>query len=570
MNKASVLVRQKYKYFIYLICTVGICWIGVWRDIGNGAQWAFANNLVGFCLFPMLLCRFKVREFIKLPYLLWIICFLVAAYPVYKMLAPGTDYNAQILSAVINVGLYGLIALKLFIHIFIEKAAGFKHLSIAFYMWLGMMVWCSISRNAAIWPLWYLVMFGAYYLAPVSKNELKEMIKGIADGIIISFFWVQIRAFLYRPYDFDERYYGHFTNPNVNGMFYLYSLSGILTRWWISLTSLDKHNLKNRLTEFFYFVLSVSVLDFINYTGAIGAFLAATLMFFAFLLIKAIRDDKRKMFKFLTRGFLIILIFLVLFYPVYACMRYIPALRHHPVWYRDYSEYKVHSWDPIDSCKYISFERALNGCVFSRIIWKFRVFNGTESSAEYQEDDIEMKIASLDLPVSIVRTIMVSNAVVTQDYPGGTWVYEYDDGVEPGTDSDHSALLNYGVNGNFDIRVFIWKYFFERMNLLGHEELNVGVFVGNYWGHAHNAFIQIAYLFGIPAGVFFLMMVGFGIIRSFISLIKSDLKDTVLYIFPLVFFIGYLCYGMCECPALTGEAMFTILFLTVDMASGKA
>ena len=65
----------------------------------------------------------------------------------------------------------------------------------------------------------------------------------------------------------------------------------------------------------------------------------------------------KKGFKgFFTKGVLLFLVFIAMFLPVYGCARYIPALRHHPIWYDDYSEEKVHSWDPIDSEKYTSLD----------------------------------------------------------------------------------------------------------------------------------------------------------------------------------------------------------------------
>jgi len=86
-------------------------WTGVWRDIGSGAQWALAIYFIGLCVFPMIICRFELKDFLKLPYFIWIILFLVIVYPLYSYLKPGMDYNAQILCALINVGLYGVAAI---------------------------------------------------------------------------------------------------------------------------------------------------------------------------------------------------------------------------------------------------------------------------------------------------------------------------------------------------------------------------------------------------------------------------------------------------------------------------
>ena len=560
-----LLVSINRKHLIYLFSTVGICWIGVWRDIGNGAQWAFANNCIGFCLLPMILCRFSIKDFLKLPYAVWSVVYTTCAIPICRDLLPGTDYNAQIISGAIIAGLYGLIAIRLFIYIFIEKSVQKKNLSIIFWLWLGMMLFCCISRNMAFWPFWYLVMFGTYYLAPVSKSDMMEMVKGIADGIIISFFWVQSRAFLYRPYDYGGggRYVGHFTNSNVNAMFYQLSLSGLLTRFWIvSKSDVLKGTIK-KVVSLLLFFLSVSILDFVFYTGSRGAMLSTFGMIAIYIVADAFYYSNKRLRTVFMKSLMTMIVIIVMLYPVYACIRYIPALRHHPIWYRDYSESKVHSFDPIDSDKYVSFEDALNAGGLSRAIGMFKSSDIDSGFVESSACSLS-RLGALGIEAGLLRQPLLT-PVVVKEYPGGTWVYEYDDGVEPGTDNTHSAFINVEWDKVKSVRFFIWKYFIERLNFLGHEEVYISIYAGDFFGHAHNTFLQIAYLFGVPAGLLFVLIVICGIVLSFNRLLERKDVYSIIYFFPLVFLSGYFIFGLVECLALTGEAVFTIMFLTLDI-----
>ena len=445
MKKLLSVLSDKSIYMIYALGTVGLCWIGVWRDIGDGAQWALANNCVGFCLFPMILCRLKIKDFFARPYYIWVIIWAFAFIPLYKLLAPGTDYDAQIWSALINLGLYGLITIRLYFYIFVEKKVNIKKLSIVFWLWLVMMLLCIISVNEAKWPLWYLVMFGALYLIQVNATDYKKSVCGVTDGIIISFFWIQIRAFLYRPYDSGPSYIGHFTNANVNGMFYLLSLAAVLAKLWCF--SHDKRDFLSKHGKIFkciLYVLSVAILDFVYFTGSRSAFLGVFGMIAVYLIAEFFVSEKklaRRLVACFCRGLIIAISFIVLLYPVYACARYIPALRHHPVWYRDYDENKVHSWDPIDSPKYTTFEMAVGGGLIQRAKSMLSISNHAQL-----RNDIPLHEAfcfpSVGYQINVLdNIIMISNAIRTQDYPGGKWVLEYDDGVEPGTDENHWAFL---------------------------------------------------------------------------------------------------------------------------------
>lgn len=51
---------------------------------------------------------------------------------------------------------------------------------------------------------------------------------------------------------------------------------------------------------------------------------------------------------------------IVLLFPVYLADRWLPVILHHPIWFEgEWSEEKVHSFDPADSDKYVSFQEII-------------------------------------------------------------------------------------------------------------------------------------------------------------------------------------------------------------------
>ncbi len=549
-NIRNLFVHNKILSFIYCLCTIGVMWTGVWRDIGSGAQWALAINCIGLCVFPMIICRFKLNDFIKLPYFIWIILFSALVYPAYSYLKPDTDYNAQVLSALINIGLYGIVVIRILYFLIKDKEYEKVKVSILFWLWLAMLLWAVLSICKTIYPIWFLVMFGALYISPADNVKKSEMTGGIVIGIIVSFFWIQGRALLYRPYDTGAPYYGHFTNPNINCMFYL-----TVYATWLSVVTKAVAKKSSKWILLILYVLTFAMLDFIYLTGSRGGALSAGIMTFVYLIIdlRMINDSRIK--RFFVSGLSAVIIAVLMFVPVYACVRYIPALRHHPIWYSDYSEEKVHSWDPIDSEKYTSLEEALGNFLSIRAgsLGLTVDFEDKENLTAYSElNDYE----GIAVPEEYT------------DYSGFVFIEKFEDGITPGTDERHPAgfFSQSGSNNNlglFGIRKYIYRYFIQRLNLFGHEEIYPYVYFGKparFFGHTHNTFLQIAYCFGIPSGITFIFLSIVGVAYPFV-ITKSNKSILVDYSFSIFFLIAFITYGMIECLSLTGDMMYSIFFL---------
>ncbi len=626
-------LRKNYKLIIYTLCGLGLIWIDLWRGIGNGAQWAFAVNCTGFCIFPMIALRLDWR--ILLPghksdsfdkrsddagnkssviFYAWILLSCILAYPAFRHFAPGTDYDAQVITAIINVILYGAVAIRVFWNLFFErKDAGKKrNITKLFWLWFWFMALAVASVNRSLWPLWFLVMFGSFYLAPLSRKDASEIIEGIVNGLILGFFLIQGRAFLYRPYDLDVRYRGHYTNVNVNAMFYLY----VYIAWLVKLTVFRIRKL--RIPYVITFVFASAMWCFVFFTGSRSAWLAFAGVTVCYWLADLKERGVKKLLSFICRGALVGVTAAVMFFPVFACMRYIPALRHHPIWYQDEyhgEESNVMSWDPIDSPKYSELDEIIPELLgrLSRVFgafggednnsvsdccidneWKY---DGTVAEAEKCNDisALEMYILGIQGPFlqvadasvecdAVCSVTLVSDLGRGPQYsPDGERAYYYADGVEPGTDEEHPIFIRPQYESSFlrrllQLRYYIYKYDISRLHFLGNESSEMAVWVcpDFFQLHAHNSVLQIMYWFGPLCGLFFLAgMIAVSICAALkcrecrnarntdAEHVKCGNAETFLpcYIFSLIAMTGYFLMGLTECTVFPGELGLVLYFL---------
>ena len=563
MPKILDWLKKNIKLVVYTACGFGLSWIDLWRGIGHGAQWALAVNCIGFCIFPMIVLRLdwrmllpraevaeKWQKAFRIVFFLWIIVFAVCAYPAFKHFAPGTDYDAQIVTAVANVGLYGAVVIRMYFCLFYErktsddKSTAFK--SSVFIIWLAFMVLAIISVSKLIWPLWFLVMFGSLYLAPLKKKELEEIILGIANGMIIGFFLIQSRAFLYRPYDGDFRYYGHYTNPNVNAMFYLYAY----VAWLVKLTYYRIIKAPKRYA--FAFILASSMWVFEFLTGCRTAWLALAMVTVLYWFVETIAVSG-KLKAYISKFALMALMALITFLPVFACARYIPPLRHHPIWFQgEYSEDKVMSWDPIDSPKFVSLDEVLQGN-----LGRLAFFTKNRSDDESVTEDREPE------------EVCEHSVIYTGD---GETVLSYSCGNIPGSDKlhplygdiDYERILPARILG---IRYHIYRYILGNIKLFGNEEPYFSVWLTEDFQlvHAHNSILMITYWFGPFAGILFALILLFSFISAVRKICQKRFGDeTALAAWlSLLALTAFIVSGPTECNVFPGEMSLSLFFIAL-------
>jgi hypothetical protein len=209
---------------------------------------------------------------------------------------------------------------------------------------------------------------------------------------------------------------------------------------------------------------------------------------------------------------------------VYGAIRYTPTVHLHPLYFEgEYSTARIQPGEPADSEKYISFEHAMEtniGRLFY-ILPKFKDFFDSfltikvyaSSFEEFNEPDY----------------IFTKEEVIV--------------GIDP-----------------LELRREIHRYYFERLNLQGHSNDYEGAPISVYTTapHAHNVFIQMAFLYGIPSGILFILMI-LAFIPGCVSLIKSD--DDFLACVISCYIIAFVVFGFFEIDWMCGQLPFSMLFI---------
>lgn len=323
-----------------------------------------AVNCMGLLMAVIILSAYSLKDFLKLPYYIWTGVFLVGGTLAYLWGKTNYPYQGRWLTAVLNVGIYGYILIRLFYRFVVEKQMLHVRKPL-FCVWCIMFVCMMLSRNEAIWPLWFLVMFGSFYVTDYTPETRKALFDSMINGVLIGFFLIQGAAFVFRPFDdFSFRYYGMYANPNMNVLFYAVTYGAWLCKWY---------QLKCRKTKLFLrgvtACFSGAMFGFALLTMGRAGLLTMAVATLVFLIYCAVTLPGYRIVRFFGNGILIVAAAVLSFPLVFGCVRYIPAYFHHPIWFGDeYNELKVHSWDPVDSEKYVDFDEFLQQSL-GRVLW---------------------------------------------------------------------------------------------------------------------------------------------------------------------------------------------------------
>lgn len=390
-----------------------------------------------------------------------------------------------------------------------------------FLIVLSMLIIMVLSVHETLWPAWFLFIYGSLYLIGIPKEKEETFLIGMMLGIIVWFFIQQTIAFGFRPYDCTPRYRGLYSGETQNGIFYMVVFCAF-TGMWLLL----KKRKEKPVLRILCFVLSAGSVAFQLFTGSKASFLglaaAAVVAYMAFDII--ISGSFRH---WILQGIMLWMCIAVLIPIVYGSIRYLPTILHHPIWFEgEYNEQtSVHSYDPWNSERYVSYKNALRYSV-GRILQMMGI-------------DIWDENGQVRLRTHEAMLVHAAELGEHGNSPENFFSFE---------ETDFSSSSS--------VRRTIYYYYFTHLNLAGHSKNNAGFYMadGLYYGHAHNMFLQIAYDYGIIAGLLFL-------IWNVQCLIRLLLRKDMPGIICATFLVAILVYGCAEMAVNTGQITMAMLFL---------
>lgn len=518
--------RTRINSIIYTVCGFLLMLIDWSRGSQVGSTWAWTVNMMGIVICIMLFTADGWHHYIAAKYAIYSAVMLILFPLGYQFWLQHQTliFRDKLLTAICNVWFIGICFIRLFDVYILEKTKRFQVRLIPALTAI-MFFWMFLSRNEDVWPAWFLCLFLVLYLWPTPREEATRIFDGLLNGILISFFILQGLAFVFRPFDDpDYRYCGMYSNPNMNALFYCV----ILIMFLIRLFLLRKDG-KAAWRRIICFLFTCAMLAFSILTVCKTAWVVEFLLLTVYVIIIDIRRLGKKA-NWVVRQIIILGVCTFLCVPiVYLPVRYLPPIFHHPIWYDgEYSEARVHSWDPIDSDKYVSFDEVLG------------------ATSERMKPFIK-KI----LPSSMLMTTVQAEEI--KDHYGihvGPWFFPFED----------ERTLTYS---SYLGRMATWYYYFTHGNLLGHSNLQ-GHYTGvgeTYIWHAQNVFLQIWFYYGIPAGILFLIVAcgtwGKSIYQSWQLNNKSNGKVETIMMFLSLF----LLYGLFEAVWYPGQIIMTLVVI---------
>lgn len=500
----------------YAVCFSLLGLIDQRRGSAEGTlQMTFVNLtgvVVGMLLIPSIKRGFACARLFRL----WsIVCIpgIVLGCAIGRRVWP---YSGQWYTAVINVAVLGYLILYIVWDWKQIKMKGRLHKG-CFCVVLSMLAAMQFSIHEVLWPAWYLLLFGSFYVIGIPEEKEEHFIEGMLFGIIVWFFVQQIIAFGFRPFDY-VRYRGLYSGETQNGIFYMMVFCAFTGMWFL---------LKKKKAKLFprvlCFLLSAGSVGFQFLTGGrasfLGIALAAMLAYMAYDII--ICNSFRH---WMLQGIMLGICIILLMPAVYGCVRYLPTILHHPVWFEgEYNEdTSVRSYDPWNSDRYISFDEVLKNNI-GRVLQMFHI--------ELSEQDGQVGVRT-----PLMLTVHAEAPGSSPDNPFSFEETDFYDSVS--------------------IRRTIYYYYATHLNFAGHSRDHSGFYMegGIYQEHAHNMFLQVAYDFGIIAGLLFLVWNIWCLVRL---LLRKDIQGIIFAIFLTAIFV----YGCAEMAVTTGQITMPILFL---------
>ena len=501
---------------LYTFCFIAFMFIDWTRGSQVGVTWAWTVNMTGVIMAVILLSAYPLKEFVKPVYLIYsVFCVAALLYSYYWWnLHQAAIYRDKLLTAVLNVWMLGIFVIKIFLDTAVYKTKRLRFSGTEILAGV-MLLWMLFSKNEDIWPIWYLVMFGLFYHTEYSEDELETLKKGMLNGIITAFFMLQGAAFVFRPFDDPHhRYCGIYANCNINAMFY-----GIV---WIAflLKLFDlRQNGDKKWKELLCLIFAGALMAFSVLTISKTAWISMWTAGFFYVIFADFCCLEYKAGKVLKKLALYLAIVLVCAPVTYAAARYFPPIFHHPVWYDgEYSEDRVHSWDPWDSEKYVSWNE-FSESVSARVMPYIRVILGN-----YQGGISTVKAAE---EITIAGKSYERESQIIGDFA--------------------SALG----------RVGYWEYYLKNGTMAGHsssEGHDIGL--GFYVWHAQNIFVQFWYYYGIPSAVLFLIVLILLIFYSLKGIIRKKEKTLI----SLLYLIFFGMFGLFETTWYPGQMILFLAF----------
>ena len=569
----DVILSIGNRQLLYFLCFLAFELIDFLRNTQNGDIWSAAVGGTGLVMMVLIFSEYPLKEWhygkhTRVYMAIWTVCCLgiAGASALWQQHFILGIYKWTFFLGVWNVWWIFLVGQEIVKRLWKAGSLRAKP-DLTGVLALVMAFLMTFSRSGRLWPVWFAAMFGMFYVTGFTREKLEQLFEAMVDATIVAFFVIQIYAYGFRPYDVI-RYLGAYPNSNVASLHYLVVYTMVLCK----LHYLEKKNAKKGW-RIFFFLGAAGLLDFMFLTMGRTSWVTAIVITCFYGIFVIWKNWKKKFSGVIARGAALVAAFVVLFPVVFGTVRFLPAVLHHPVWYGgEYSIERVHSFDPADSPKYIEMDEFLEA-VFGRIVGTF--YKGDEageaSVAGNSTDNVvtvEAGTAEDNAGAGSADNIVAEN---TEDGEKADRENAEPDNVNSAVAVDASQtsyeviekIGPEGMDEALNIRLSIYAAYLRNLNWFGHPDTE-----GHYqfadidyfsW-HAQNVWLQMAFSYGIPSGILFLILTVL-LFRKNFGILKN--AGNVPYkIIPFFICLLFFVYGLMELDWNVGQYPLILLFIT--------
>lgn len=534
--------RIDIRLVILTVCFIGAAFIDMGRTNGNWDVWRNANRCLGLIVATVSLCATGIGNKRLLPYGIAsaVSLLLILTVPVWPFeIVPWHRADARLI--VLNVLVIGIAFIEALIArigkirnteggfkgVFSNPGRLFKDNYIgitAVVFWLL----ATVSPNHTYWPGYSLILLILLLLTPFSKEDLIRTVKGFALGTVIGFLAIQTIAWGFRPYTKEMiRYSGFYFNSNMLDLICLTVLVICLFGMYASLKE-DKPRILKTVISVATAALAISLI--VMSMGRLSIVLAFGFAGIFMILLLIFLKGKRK--RVLKLWGICIASLIVAFPITFASVEYLPRILKHPI---------VINYD----YNWVDLENPDNYVTVEDFIDEF--------------GDRSKKLVT----VTEKNDSSTDDANVSQTGPNP--LIDYSKIKDPDFSEDKYYASYAKRHSGIKVRIVIWKTYLHNLNLTGHNPDEMRLYYSPYKQtyHAHNIFINTAYLYGIPAGILFVISVAEILVTLVCGFIRR--KDNVYIGTVFGAIILLTVFGLAELDWQFGQLLWFALLLVQGM-----
>lgn len=407
--------------------------------------------------------------------------------------------------------------------------------------WLVFSILMFAYRFEKTWVFTAVLPFIAMFFIKLTPAARSRFLRNLTNGILLSFGLVCLFCLLHRPHHYWMlyRYGGIFHTVACTGMYLAVVIGAAVGKLYGKLRD-RKKMLWRCFGEYF---VTACAFGFVLLSMSRTAMLTCTVTVAAVAALAAV--TYRKTSKRLLQEFgMLAAVILVSFPMVFTAIRMVPALVNDPVRYdiefQDES-FMVYKGDPINSDKYMTVER-----FFLALFGRFQRENTDSGEAarlekgqnrkreQYFEKDQGLDEKSR---TQVEQNFLVYNGNDLSGVDIDVFAQQSVQAAELEADGEEDKKSQNDIsNGRFEI----FGDYFQALEFRGHPKMAPVNEDGEDYAHAHNSYLQVAYNFGLIAGILFLAICALSLWRS-ICLFYTQGKKYSIYLVPfsLVVVFGF-------------------------------